>query len=43
MPTPEDRTKAIRVALSGIADDLDLGELAERLAAAAPEERHLPR
>jgi hypothetical protein len=25
-PTTEDQTKAIRVALSGIADDLELGE-----------------
>jgi hypothetical protein len=31
-PSPEDRTKAIRVALSGIADDLELGELAALLA-----------
>jgi hypothetical protein len=30
-PTPEDRAKAIRVALSGIADDLELGELAALL------------
>jgi hypothetical protein len=27
-PTVEDRAKAIQVALSGIADDLELGELA---------------
>ncbi len=30
-PTAEDRTTAIRVALSGIADDLELGELAALL------------
>jgi hypothetical protein len=41
-PTPEDRTDAIRVALSGIADDLELGELAERLAPLHPKNDTFP-
>jgi len=41
-PTADDRAKAIRVALSGIADGLELGDLAAARAA-APEEQHLPR
>jgi hypothetical protein len=35
-PTPEDRTKAIGVALLGLADDLELGELAAMLAPLHP-------
>jgi hypothetical protein len=42
MPTPEDRTSAIRVALSGIADDLALGDLAERLAPLHPKNDTFP-
>ena len=42
-PTADDRVAAIRVALSGIADDLELGELAARLVPLHPEEQHLPR
>ena len=41
-PTPEDRAKAIGVVLSGIADDLELGELAERLAPLHPENDTFP-
>jgi hypothetical protein len=41
-PTAEDRAKAIRVALSGIADDLELGELAERLAPLHPKNHTFP-
>ena len=41
-PTPEDRTKAIRVALSGIADDLELGELAALLAPLHPKNNTFP-
>ncbi|MGH9287119.1 MAG: hypothetical protein ACRD0V_02275 [Acidimicrobiales bacterium] len=42
MPTPDDRIKAIRVALSGIADDLALGELAEALAPLHPKNNTFP-
>lgn len=42
MPTPEDRAKAMRVALSGIADDLALGELAEQLAPLHPKNDTFP-
>jgi uncharacterized protein YbjT (DUF2867 family) len=38
----EDRTTAIRVALSGIARDLDLGELVERLAPLHPKHDDIP-
>ena len=41
-PSPEDRTKAIRVALSGIADDLELGELAALLAPLHPKNNTFP-
>jgi hypothetical protein len=42
IPTPEDRNTAIRVALSGIADDLELGKLAERLAPLHPKNDTFP-
>jgi hypothetical protein len=42
-PTADDRAKAIRVALSGIADDLELGELAQLLATLHPKNNTLPR
>jgi hypothetical protein len=42
MPTPEDRTTAIRVTLSGIAEDLALRELAERLAPLHPKNDTFP-
>jgi hypothetical protein len=41
-PTAEDRTKAIYVALSGIAGDLELGELAGRLAPLHPKNNTFP-
>jgi hypothetical protein len=41
-PTVEDRAKAIRVALSGIADDVELGELATLLAPLHPKNNILP-
>lgn len=42
VPTPEDRAKVIRVVLSGIADDLELGELAEWLAPLHPKNDTFP-
>jgi hypothetical protein len=42
MPTPEDRTTAIGVALSGIAGNAELGELAERLAPLHPKNDIFP-
>ena len=41
-PTPEDRTKAIRVALWGLADDLELGELAAMLEPLHPTNNTFP-
>ena len=41
-PTAGDRTEAIYVALSGIAGDLELGELAERLAPLHPKNNTFP-
>jgi hypothetical protein len=41
-PTADDRAKAIRVALSGIADGLELGDLAALLARLHPK-NNLPR
>jgi hypothetical protein len=41
-PTAEDRTKAIWVALSGIADDMELGELAGRLMPLHPKNNTFP-
>jgi hypothetical protein len=41
-PTAEDRAKAIRVALSGIAGDVDLGEVAGRLEPLHPKDNTLP-
>jgi hypothetical protein len=41
-PTPEDRTRAIRLALSGIADEQELGDLAERLALLHPKNETFP-
>ena len=41
-PTAEDRAEAIRVALSGIAHDLKLGELAQRLAPLHPKNNTFP-
>ncbi|HZA41178.1 MAG TPA: hypothetical protein VFA00_11185 [Actinomycetota bacterium] len=41
-PTPEDRTQAIRVALTGLADDLELGELAALLAPLHPRNSTFP-
>jgi hypothetical protein len=41
-PTAEDRTAAIRVVLSGIADDLELGDVAERLAPLHPTNNTFP-
>jgi hypothetical protein len=41
-PTAEDRATAIRVALSGIADDLELGEIAARLAPLHPKNNTFP-
>jgi hypothetical protein len=42
MPTPEDGTTAIGVALSGIAGNAELGELAERLAPLHPKNDTFP-
>jgi hypothetical protein len=41
-PTAADRAVAIRVALSGIADDLELGEVAARLAPLHPRNNTFP-
>jgi hypothetical protein len=41
-PTADDRTKAIRVALSGIADDLELGQVAALLAPLHPKNNTFP-
>ncbi len=41
-PQPEDRTEAIRLALSGIADDLELGELAALLVPLHPKNDTFP-
>jgi len=41
-PATEDRAKAIRVALSGIADDVELGELAALLAPLHPKNNTFP-
>jgi hypothetical protein len=41
-PTAEDRAKAIRIALSGIAGDVDLGELAGRLEPLHPKNNTFP-
>jgi hypothetical protein len=41
-PTVEDRAKAIGVALSGIADDVELGELAALLAPLRPRNNTFP-
>jgi hypothetical protein len=41
-PTPEDRTAVIRVALSGVADDLELGQLAALLAPLHPRNNTFP-
>ena len=41
-PTPEDRTEAIRVALWGLADDLELGELAAMLEPLHPTNNTFP-
>jgi len=41
-PSPEDRTKAIRVALWGLADDLELGELAAMLEPLHPTNNTFP-
>jgi hypothetical protein len=41
-PTADDRAKAIRVALSGIADDLELGDLAALLAPLHPKNNTFP-
>jgi hypothetical protein len=41
-PTAEDRAEAIRIALSGIAGDVDLGELASRLEPLHPKNNTFP-
>jgi hypothetical protein len=41
-PTAEDRTETIRVALSGVASDLELGEIAARLAPLHPKNNTFP-
>jgi hypothetical protein len=41
-PTAEDRTKAIRAALSGVADDLELGELAALIEPLHPNNHTFP-
>jgi hypothetical protein len=41
-PTAEDRAKAIRIALSGIADDVELGELARLLEPLHPKNNTFP-
>jgi hypothetical protein len=41
-PTAEDRTETIRIALSSIADDLELGELAALLAPLHPKNNTFP-
>lgn len=41
-PTAEDRATAIRVALSGIAGGLDLGDIAARLAPLHPKNNTFP-
>jgi hypothetical protein len=41
-PTAQDRAKAIRVTLSGIADDVDLGELARLLEPLHPKNNTFP-